>query len=189
MPEKIDYRIISTQEEFDLFKMGSTEQEKLLEKLEARIMGCRDCVVLLERIDYLIGMFGFEKFLRFLYAINNQVIKVWGKTDRSEILIDLDGHLFKFRRMDILDRRYIRHDESKKAKNKGEVFAPLNGRIVQINVKAGDKVDEGDPLLVIESMKMENKILCDFPATVRQIDVSVGQQVQTNQILLTLASI
>jgi 3-methylcrotonyl-CoA carboxylase alpha subunit len=121
--------------------------------------------------------------------IDKQVFKVWGKTDRSEILIDLDGHLFKFRRMDILDRRYIRQDESKNVKNKGEVLAPLNGRIVQINAKAGDKVKEGDPLLVIESMKMENKILCDFPATVRQIEVTVGQQVQTNQILLTLASI
>jgi acetyl/propionyl-CoA carboxylase alpha subunit len=121
--------------------------------------------------------------------INEQVLKVWGHTDRSEILIDLDGHLYRFRRMDILDRRYIRRDENKKTKNKGEVLAPLNGRIVQINVKEGDSVEEGDPLLVIESMKMENKILSDFEATVRQIEVSVGQQVQTNQILLTLAAI
>jgi len=121
--------------------------------------------------------------------INKQVIKVWGFTDRSEILIDLDGHLFKFRRMDILDARYIHQEKKRKTKKKGEVTAPLNGRIVQINVKEGDRVTEGDPLLVIESMKMENKILCDFEATVRQIEVSAGQQVQTNQILLTLASI
>jgi len=121
--------------------------------------------------------------------INQQVIKVWGITDRSEILIDLDGHLFKFRRMDILDRRYIRLDDRKLKENPGEISAPLNGRIVQVNVKEGDRVAKGDPLLVIESMKMENKILSDFPAVVKQIGVSVGQQVKTNQILLTLASI
>jgi acetyl/propionyl-CoA carboxylase alpha subunit len=128
---------------------------------------------------------GFHYWIR----INEQVIKVWGLTDRSEILIDLDGHLFKFRRMDILDRRYIRQDETKKSKNKDIVSAPLNGRIVQINVKAGDTVKEGDPLLVIESMKMENKILSDFPATIKNVEAAVGQQVQTNQILLTLASL
>jgi acetyl/propionyl-CoA carboxylase alpha subunit len=121
--------------------------------------------------------------------IDRQVIKVWGIADRSEILIDLDGHLFTFRRMDILDRRYIRLDERKLKEIPGEISAPLNGRVVQVNVKAGDQVSKGDPLLVIESMKMENKILSDFPAVVKQIGVSVGQQVHTNQILLTLASI
>jgi pyruvate carboxylase subunit B len=139
----------------------------------------RDVHVSLERRT------GYHYWIR----INEQVIKVWGLTDRSEILIDLDGHLFKFRRMDILDRRYIRQDETKKSKNKDKVSAPLNGRIVQINVKAGDKVKEGDSLLVIESMKMENKILSDFPATIKKVEAAVGQQVQTNQILLTLASL
>jgi geranyl-CoA carboxylase alpha subunit len=91
--------------------------------------------------------------------------------------------------MDILDRRYIRLDERKLKEIPGEISAPLNGRVVQVNVKAGDQVSKGDPLLVIESMKMENKILSDFPAVVKQIGVSVGQQVHTNQILLTLASI
>ena len=121
--------------------------------------------------------------------INQQVIRVWGITDRSEVLIDLDGHLFRFRRMDILDRRYIRMDEKKKTKKPGKIYAPLNGRIVQVTVREGDQVEEGQALLVIESMKMENKILADHHATVEQIEVSVGQQVQTNQILLTLASL
>ena len=44
-------------------------------------------------------------------------------------------------------------------------------------------------MLVIESMKMENKILSDHEAIVEQLVVSVGQQVHTHQILLTLASL
>jgi acetyl/propionyl-CoA carboxylase alpha subunit len=121
--------------------------------------------------------------------VNKQIIKVWGITDRSEILLDLDGHLFKFRRMDILDRRYIRQEKKEKSKEPGKITAPLNGRVVQVNVKVGDPVKEGETLLVIESMKMENKIMSDHRALVEQIEVSVGQQVQTNQILLTLASL
>ena len=121
--------------------------------------------------------------------VDKQIIKVWGSTDRSEILLDLDGHQFKFRRMDILDRRYIRLDEKQKSDKPGQILAPLNGRVVQINVKVGDNVKEGETLLVIESMKMENKIMSDHRAIVEQIEVSIGQQVQTNQILLTLASL
>lgn len=119
--------------------------------------------------------------------VNKQIIKAWGITDGSEILLDLDGHLFKFRRMDILDRRYIRQEKKQKSKEPGNIHAPLNGRVVQVNVKVGDHVEEGEALLVIESMKMENKIMSDHRAIVNQIEVSVGQQVQTNQILLTLA--
>ena len=121
--------------------------------------------------------------------VDKQIIKVWGITDRSEILLDLDGHLFKFRRMDILDRRYIQQEKKLKSRGPGEITAPLNGRVVQINVKVGDNVKEGEALLVIESMKMENKIMSDHRAVVEQIVVSIGQQVQTNQILLTLASL
>ncbi len=139
----------------------------------------RESSVSLERRD------GHHYWIR----VKNQIIKVWGITDRSEILLDLDGHLFKFRRMDILDRRYIRLDEKQKSKEPGDITAPLNGRVVQINVKVGDNVKEGEPLLVIESMKMENKIMSDHRAVVEQIEVSIGQQVETNQILLTLASL
>jgi acetyl/propionyl-CoA carboxylase alpha subunit len=118
--------------------------------------------------------------------IDNQVLKVWGITDRSEILLDLDGHLFRFRRMDILDRRYIRSSGKTTGKSKGAISAPLNGRIVQINVQEGEQVNEGDPLLVIESMKMENKILASQTARVKKIGVIVGEQVQANQLIITL---
>jgi biotin carboxyl carrier protein len=50
-------------------------------------------------------------------------------------------------------------------------------------------VSAGEALLVIESMKMENSLLSDHEAIVEQIEVSVGQQVQTNQILIMLASL
>jgi 3-methylcrotonyl-CoA carboxylase alpha subunit len=117
---------------------------------------------------------------------DNQVLKVWGTTDRSEILLDLDGHLYRYRRMDILDRRYIRSAGRDDSTAKGEITAPLNGKVVQINVKEGEEVDEGDPLLIIESMKMENKILADSRARVKKIEVVVGQQVHANQLIITL---
>jgi 3-methylcrotonyl-CoA carboxylase alpha subunit len=121
--------------------------------------------------------------------VNGQLMKVWGVRDCSEIHLDVDGHRFTFRRLDIPDRRYIPRDEIQKRHSSGEISSPLNGRVVQINVKEGDRVAEGVPLVVIESMKMENKMLSDHEAIVKQVEVSVGQQVRTNQLLLTLGSI
>ncbi len=141
-------------------------------------MGDRHYQVALERYD------GSHYWIR----INDQIMKVWGATDRSEILLDHDGHLFKLRRMDILDRRFIRSDESRIAQGTGIISAPLSGRVVQITVKEGEVVSDGDQLMVIESMKMENKIQATHHATVEEIKVSVGEQVQANQLLITLAS-
>lgn len=123
------------------------------------------------------------------FRVDNRLVKVWGIKDMSEILLDLDGQQFKFRRPDIPDRRYIRQDKQLKGRTNGEISAPLSGKVVQINVMEGDRVSEGEPMVVIESMKMENKILSDQEAIVEQLVVSVGQHVQTHQILLTLASL
>jgi acetyl/propionyl-CoA carboxylase alpha subunit len=121
--------------------------------------------------------------------IDGQLFQVWGRRDRSEILLDMEGHRFTFRRPDIPDRRYIPGDQKQEERVQGEISAPLNGRVVEIRVKEGERVAKGEALIVIESMKMENLMLSDQEAHVKQIEVSVGQQVRTNQILLTLASI
>jgi 3-methylcrotonyl-CoA carboxylase alpha subunit len=121
--------------------------------------------------------------------VNGRLIHIWGHTDRSEVHLDMDGQRFSFRRTDIPDRRYISPEKKKNSRTNGEISAPLNGKVVRIHVKEGDRVAEGEAMIVIESMKMENKILSDHEAVVQRITVSAGQQVQTNQILLTLASI
>ena len=144
-----------------------------------------------------LGMPGREVEVRLEYRkgnhyglrVNGRYIRVWGITDRSEIHLDAEGQRFIFRRPDIPDRRYIRPEKKKNSRTNGEISAPLNGRVVRIHVKEGDRVAEGEALVVIESMKMENKILSAHEAVVQQVSVSAGQQVQTNQILLTLASI
>lgn len=124
----------------------------------------------------------------FRLRIREEVLELWAHKEGSEIYLDADGHRFVFRRPDIPDRRYIPREEGGKGPVNGKISAPLNGRVVEIHVKKGDRVAEGEAMLVIESMKMENKILAEQEATVEQIEVSVGQQVRTNQILLTLAS-
>ena len=57
------------------------------------------------------------------------------------------------------------------------IEVPMTGKIIAVNVKAGDKVSEGDVLCILESMKMENPILAPVDGTVVQIDVAPEQVV------------
>jgi biotin carboxyl carrier protein len=65
-----------------------------------------------------------------------------------------------------------------------EVTAPMPGLILDINVAPGDEVQEGDKLLVLEAMKMENIIKCPGPAVIDEIKVAVGDSVENGQTLI-----
>ncbi len=56
--------------------------------------------------------------------------------------------------------------------------APMPGLVLEIRVKAGDTVTKGDPLLVLEAMKMENVLKAEGDGTVKSIDVTKGQNVE-----------
>ena len=66
------------------------------------------------------------------------------------------------------------------------VTAPLPGRILSIDVKAGDTVKAGQEVLVLEAMKMENSIATDYAGKVKQILVEVGENVATDAVLMEI---
>ncbi len=67
-----------------------------------------------------------------------------------------------------------------------QAVAPLPGRVVEVFVQAGDSVEKGQPLLVIEAMKMENEIASPAAGEVREVAVAPGDAVETDQILVSL---
>lgn len=70
----------------------------------------------------------------------------------------------------------------------GEVVkSPMPGNILKINVTVGQKVNEGDTLLVLEAMKMENEIAAPKAGTVAQIIVSKGAVVETGAPLIVIS--
>jgi len=66
------------------------------------------------------------------------------------------------------------------------IEAPITGTVISIEVGVGDKVAEGDVLLYIESMKMENPILAPVDGTVTEIKVAADQVVETGVHLMTI---
>ena len=67
------------------------------------------------------------------------------------------------------------------------VTAPLPGTITKILVKAGDQVNAGDTVLVLEAMKMENNITAESAGTVKSVLVEQGAQVQGGDALVEIA--
>jgi len=66
------------------------------------------------------------------------------------------------------------------------VEAPLPGKILRINVSAGNQVKRGDLLLILEAMKMENEILAPVDGVVDSVLVSPNQTVNTHDPLVVL---
>ncbi|MDX1692968.1 MAG: biotin/lipoyl-containing protein, partial [Ketobacteraceae bacterium] len=67
------------------------------------------------------------------------------------------------------------------------VTAPLAGNIFKVNVKAGDTVQEGDVIVVLEAMKMETEVRAARSGTVGQVAVKPGDSVAVGDTLLTIA--
>jgi len=66
------------------------------------------------------------------------------------------------------------------------VTAPLPGNVLSVKVGEGATVKEGDVLLIIEAMKMENEVAAPCDGTVKQILVSQGQMVATGDTLVII---
>jgi 3-methylcrotonyl-CoA carboxylase alpha subunit len=68
------------------------------------------------------------------------------------------------------------------AAGQGSVAVPMSGRIVGVAVQPGDAVAKGDPLVVLEAMKMEHTLSAPFAGRVEAVLVSPGEQVRQGQV-------
>ena len=70
------------------------------------------------------------------------------------------------------------------SKKVNEIKAPMPGLILEINVKEGQDVKEGDPLLILEAMKMENVITSPREGVVKSLHVKQGETVDKDSLLI-----
>lgn len=66
-----------------------------------------------------------------------------------------------------------------------DLKAPMPGLVLSIDVKSGDTVSEGDPLLILEAMKMENVIKSSRDGVIAGIHMTQGEAVEKNQVLVS----
>ena len=101
--------------------------------------------------------------------------------------ISFNGIDYSIERTDIINnlKVYDNHEGGSGANN---LCSPMPGKVIKVNVKAGDKVTTGKVLLIVEAMKMENNIIATEEAIVEKILVKEGDMVDANAQLVFLNS-
>ncbi|MBW6524719.1 acetyl/propionyl/methylcrotonyl-CoA carboxylase subunit alpha [Sphingomonas sp. RHCKR47] len=66
------------------------------------------------------------------------------------------------------------------------LIAPMPGLLVRLDVKEGDRVEAGQPLAVVEAMKMENILRAEKSAVVKTVNAAAGESLQVDQVILEL---
>ncbi len=101
-------------------------------------------------------------------------IEVEGETFTVEIKDELDQMLEKMG-FGLAINKHIK-----------EIKAPMPGLVLEIAVTEGQQVAEGEKILILVAMKMENSIMIHTAATIKRIAVSAGQAVEKGQVLVEL---
>jgi len=68
----------------------------------------------------------------------------------------------------------------------GAILAPMPGRVIAVDVAAGDTVTKGQKLLTLEAMKMEHGLTAPFDGVVAELNAAVGSQVQVDALLVRI---
>ena len=68
----------------------------------------------------------------------------------------------------------------------GRVTAPMPGKVIDVRVSSGERVESRQPLVVLEAMKMEQVVTAPYDGGVHSVEVAVGDQVATGAVLVTL---
>lgn len=101
--------------------------------------------------------------------------------------IAIEGEIFSVEIKDELDQMIEIMNQSQGGNKKHtDIKAPMPGLVLEIAVVEGQQVQEGDKILILQAMKMENSIVIPANATIKKIMVSKGQVVERGQVLVEL---
>lgn len=121
-----------------------------------------------------------EDSLTFLMSGRPVVAYVAQDGDRS--FVSIAGRSYEF------SRRSPRRDRTRPAAGgfEPQVRSPMPGKILDVKVGEGETVADGQPLVLLEAMKMENALSADGPARVTAVHVAAGELVEVGQLLIEL---
>ena len=105
----------------------------------------------------------------------------------KKIRLSVDGEIFEAGIKDGLDQMLDKMGYSAAStKQIKEIKAPMPGMVLNISVTEGQVMSEGERILILEAMKMENSIMIHANATIKKIKVKAGQAVDKGQVLVEL---
>ena len=120
-----------------------------------------------------------ESSYQFCFADTGKKIDVPFSLASNELALSYNGFFYRFHLVDALTIE-------ERATSDDNITAPMTGIICQINVKVGDRVKKGDPLIRMEAMKMEYTLIAPCDGIVETLLGSVGKTVADGALLVSL---
>lgn len=120
-----------------------------------------------------------------LARVDGKTYQVWISEDNELVLKPKKEP--EISRSTSLDKKQVEgknHQPTTPQQNKRTINSPIPGTIVSIEVKPGEEVVSGQPLCVIEAMKMKNTIRSPRAGIVQFVPIQIGQHVRHNEILV-----
>ena len=110
--------------------------------------------------------------------------------DQNKAVVKVNGVEYRFSLESLFSyiRRGMINSDANKI-NENNIIAPMPGKIVDIFLAEGDLVNEGEPILSLEAMKMQNEITANCNGIIRKIKVQQGQSVMKDELLVEISSI
>jgi len=101
----------------------------------------------------------------------------------TEFDVEVDGEIYEVK---LTPKGYSVAQPAEKKKVEGGVEAGMQGTILKIKVKQGQKVKEGDVVVLLEAMKMENEIKAPKSGTIKEIFVKEGDEVKPDDYVVSI---
>jgi biotin carboxyl carrier protein len=115
-------------------------------------------------------------------------ILIEGRSYQATVLapevIQVNGHIFS---VELFDPRELRARSSAGAsQGRQNIVAPMPGKVVRLLVSAGDRIEEGQGLIVVEAMKMQNEMKSPKTGLVVEVKTKTGATVSAGEILVVI---
>jgi biotin carboxyl carrier protein len=138
--------------------------------------------------DLLSRSYKMEKISDSIYNVDGEIIEV--------LEVNLDLKKIKVRHNHTTHQIQFKNDLDLTLEKMGikrtfetvntDIKAPMPGKVLDVMIKPGDTIEKGQPILILEAMKMENVLKADGPSKVKTICVSTHDSVESGQLLVEL---
>ena len=124
----------------------------------------------------------------YLLKLDNKIYEISVvKIDNERFNISVAGKNYETIVRSSVQEKAVKLIELKaSAQNKLDIKAPMPGMVLKINKKAGDEVEEGESVLILEAMKMENDLRAHISGKIKNIYINEGMTVEKGYTLFTI---
>jgi biotin carboxyl carrier protein len=124
----------------------------------------------------------------YLLKLDNKIYEISGYLiDHERINISINGKNYDtIIRTSVQEKALKLIDIQSLSRHKMEVKAPMPGMVLKINKQAGEEVEKGDSVLILEAMKMENDIRAQISGKIKNINVIEGAAIEKGYSLFTI---